>query len=46
MGADITYINVGGDWLCLCMALDLLRHKIVGGSMSAIQNWQQYSRWR
>lgn len=35
---DITYIRTGEGWLYLCTVLDLFSHKIVGWSMSGIQD--------
>ena len=35
---DITYIHTGEGWLYLCTVLDLYSYKIVGWSMSSIQD--------
>ena len=35
---DITFIRTGEGWLYLCAVLDLFSHKIVGWSMSSVQD--------
>lgn len=35
---DITYIHTAEGWLYLCIVLDLFGHKIVGWSMSGVQD--------
>lgn len=35
---DITYIHTGEGWLYLCIVLDLFSHKVVGWSMSGVQD--------
>lgn len=35
---DITYLRTGEGWLYLCAVLDLYTHKIVGWSMSTVQD--------
>lgn len=37
---DITYIRTGEGWLYLCAVLDLYSHKVIGWSMSAVQDRQ------